>query len=249
MDGWKPGGRNIIQASSGKLSRVRIATLIVRRKDATIYASQLRTRNDSPAHRLQFGLPLLSNVTVSEVMGDELVVMRAESSIAEGLSRLLEAHLPGSPVVDANGVFLGVVTVRSLEEAADAAAKMALRRVMDVTAPTVQASAALDVAFDALSTTSETWVSVTDSLTTWWGSSPRARSSPGTTGLWLRIPCGCRRSPATLCRLSCACRKEPSQPDRPFVTPLSRPGPSLSRSSGTEPSSSPTQTRHSSLVI
>ena len=56
---------------------VGIATLIVRRSDATIYRSQPRTRNDSPAHRLQLGLPLLANVAVSEVMAPLRVVLHA----------------------------------------------------------------------------------------------------------------------------------------------------------------------------
>ena len=68
---------------------VGIATLIVRRSDATIYRSQLRTRNDSPAHRLQFGLPLLANVTVSEVMAPLRVVLRADEPVDEGLPAAL----------------------------------------------------------------------------------------------------------------------------------------------------------------
>jgi hypothetical protein len=40
---------------------------------------------------------------------------------------------------------------------------MALGRLADVTAPSVHASAALDVSLEALGTTTETWVTVTDS--------------------------------------------------------------------------------------
>ena len=36
---------------------VGLATLIVRRNDDTIYRSQLRSRADSPAHRILTGLP------------------------------------------------------------------------------------------------------------------------------------------------------------------------------------------------
>ena len=145
------------------LVAVGIASLIVRRSDATIYRSQLRTRNDSPAHRLQFGLPLLSDVTVAEVMAAPRIVLRTDCSVSEGLRRLQGAQVPGGPVADASGVFLGVVTVQSLEEAAESRAEHALGRLTDVTAPTVQANAALDVALDALGTTPETWVTVTDS--------------------------------------------------------------------------------------
>ena len=142
---------------------VGIATLIVRRSDATIYRSQPRTRNDSPAHRLQLGLPLLANVAVSEVMAPLRVVLHAERPVSEGLRQLLEAKIPGAPVVDPDGVFLGSATVGAVQDAASSEPDMALGRLADVTAPSVQASAALDVALEALGTTTETWVTVTDS--------------------------------------------------------------------------------------
>jgi len=142
---------------------VGIATLIVRRSDATIYRSQLRTRNDSAAHRLQFGLPLLANVTVAEVMAPLRVVLHAQRPVSEGLRQLREAGLPGGPVVDAGAVFLGTATVAAVENAATVEPGMALGRLADVTAPTVQATAALDVALEALGATAESWVTVTDS--------------------------------------------------------------------------------------
>jgi CBS-domain-containing membrane protein len=142
---------------------VGIATLIVRRSDATIYRSQPRTRNDSPAHRLQLGLPLLANVAVEEVMSPLRVVLHAESPATDGLAELLNAEIPGAPVVDSQGVFLGIATVGAVREATSTEPDTALGRLADVTAPSVQASAALDVAFEALGTTTETWVTVTDS--------------------------------------------------------------------------------------
>ena len=152
-----------IEVLAPALVAVGIASLIVWRGDATIYRSQLRTRNDSPAHRLQFGLPLLSDVTVSEVMAAPRIVLRTDCSVSEGLRRLQGAQVPGGPVADASGLFLGVVTVQSLEEAAESRPNMPLGRLTDVTAPSVQSNAALDVALDALSNTSESWVTVTDS--------------------------------------------------------------------------------------
>jgi CBS domain-containing protein len=142
---------------------VGIATLIVRRSDATIYRSQLRTRGDSSAHRLQFGLPLLANVTVAEVMAPLRVVLHADDTATEGLRRLREAQIPGGPVVGAVGEFLGVLTLNAAEIAATKAPDVALDRLVDVTAPTVRAGAALDVALEALGTTPESWVTVTDS--------------------------------------------------------------------------------------
>lgn len=142
---------------------VGIATLIVRRSDATIYRSQLRTRTDSPAHRLQFGLPLLANVTVAEVMAPLRVVLHADLTVTEGLRQLREAGIPGGPVVGTGRVFLGVLTQNAAETAATTDPDIAIDRLVDVTAPTVRAGAALDVALEALGTTPESWVTVTDS--------------------------------------------------------------------------------------
>jgi H+/Cl- antiporter ClcA len=143
---------------------VGVATLIVRRSDATIYRSQLRTRLDSPAHRLAYGLPLLSTVSVSEVMAPLRVVLGADEPAEEAADRLARRHLPGAPVVDDKGVFLGTVTVDALEAdtSADDGASL-VGDLVDVTAPSVQQEAAVDVALEALGTTAQTWVTVTDS--------------------------------------------------------------------------------------
>ncbi len=141
---------------------VGIATLIVRRSDATIYRSQLRTRSDSPAHRLQFGLPLLANVRVGEVMAPLRVELHAGWPVSEGLHQLLIAGIPGGPVVSDGGVFLGAATLEAVQNAARDAPDMVLGRLADATAPSVQAAATLDVALEALGTTPESWVTVTD---------------------------------------------------------------------------------------
>jgi len=91
------------------------------------------------------------------------VALDAESAAIDGLSRLHDARIPGAPVVDKDGVFLGSTTLGALEEAASSEPNRTLGHLVDVTAPTVQATAALDVALEALGTTHERWVTVTDS--------------------------------------------------------------------------------------
>jgi CIC family chloride channel protein len=141
---------------------VGLATLIVRRSDDSIYRSQVRTRSDSPAHRLQFGMPLLANVAVSEVMSSPQLLLEASEPVAEALERLSERGLPGGPVVDGRGVFLGTVSADTLAQGAAGSGKT-LDRVLDVTAPSIQANAALDVALEALSNAAGSWVTVLDS--------------------------------------------------------------------------------------
>ena len=156
-----------LQVLAPAMLAVGLATLIVRRSDATIYRSQLRTRHDSPAHRLQFGLPLLSNVTVSEVMAPLRVVLHVDQSVSEGLHQFREKRVPGGPVTDAGGVFLGVVTRAAAEGAA--AATPRCRSGVSWTSPlpawprTPPSNPALDVALEAPGSTPETWVTVIDS--------------------------------------------------------------------------------------
>ncbi len=142
---------------------VGVATLIVRRSDATIYRSQLRSRLDSPAHRLGYGLPLLASVTVSEVMAPLRVALRSDEPVEQALRRLADGQLPGAPVVDVDGVFLGIVTAQALTSAQLGESPGLAGGLADVTAPSVRQDASVDVALEALGTTTETWVTVTDS--------------------------------------------------------------------------------------
>ena len=143
---------------------VGIATLIVRRSDATIYRSQLRTRHDSPAHRLQFGLPLLSNVTVSEVMAPLRVVLHAEDPVARGPGPAARRAAPGRAGGRRGGVVpRGGDAPSALEEAASGDPEIAARTTRRRHRTERDLGAALDVALEALGTTPETWVTVTDS--------------------------------------------------------------------------------------
>lgn len=121
---------------------VGIATLIVTRADATIYRSQLRSRADSPAHRLQAGLPLLSGVTVTEVMAAPRLVLDYRRHARDALGALRSAGLPGAPVSGHRGVFVGIVTTAGLAGLDHRASGRRLDRVVDVTAPSVRCGAA-----------------------------------------------------------------------------------------------------------
>ena len=152
-----------IETLAPAMLAVGVATLIVRRSDDTIYRSQIRTRADSPAHRLQFGMPLLANVVVAEVMASPRLLLKARDTVAGALAQLQHRRLPGGPVVDERGVFLGTVSADALSELSGPSASVTLDRVVDVTAPSIQANAALDVALDAMAKAPSSWIPVLDS--------------------------------------------------------------------------------------
>jgi len=141
---------------------VAIATFIVRRFDDSIYRSQLRTRADSPAQRLQFGLPLLGGVQVSTVASVPLVTVTDSMTAAEALQLLRSHSVPGAPVVDGDGIYLGTVATQTMAEAMAREPVPVLSELVDFTTPTVAATARLDTALDSITQAGGHWVTVTD---------------------------------------------------------------------------------------
>ncbi len=141
---------------------VAIATFIVRRFDDSIYRSQLRTRADSPAQRLQFGLPLLGGIQVSTVASEPLVIVRDSMRAAEALQLLRSHTVPGAPVVDGEEIYLGTVTEEVIAGALAQDASPSLSDLVDFTTPTVAATAHLDTALDSITQAGGHWVTVTD---------------------------------------------------------------------------------------
>jgi CIC family chloride channel protein len=76
----------------------------------TIYMSQLETRVDSPAHRLQFAFPLLSTLSVRQAMTPVLVALRETQTLAEAAALLALHDRHGAPVLDEKGLLRGVLT-------------------------------------------------------------------------------------------------------------------------------------------
>jgi chloride channel protein, CIC family len=141
---------------------VGLAWFIVRRSDDTIYRSQLRTRADSPAQRLLLGMPVLANVPVRQAMASPQLVISGGTSVETAHDLLAHGGLTGAPVVDTNGRFEGTISLGRLE-ANEGPHEHRLASFVDVTAPTVSESAHLDVAVDAITTSTQHWVPVLDS--------------------------------------------------------------------------------------
>jgi chloride channel protein, CIC family len=137
---------------------VGLATLIVRRSDDTIYRSQLKSRAESPAHRILTGLPLLAQVPVSEAMAPARCVL-VEPTDRDVFAQLLtKSGVSAAPLVDTAGHYLGVVSLQSLQHRVDAGAEAPL----DVTAAPVHLDVHLDVVLDMLTSTPQTWATVVD---------------------------------------------------------------------------------------
>jgi chloride channel protein, CIC family len=141
---------------------VAISTFIVRRFDDSIYRSQLRTRADSAASRMEAGLPLLAVIPVSAATRLPRVVLRADSLASDALAALRGARVPGAPVTDEHGTYLGAVSHDQLTRALAEDGQATLADSVDSTASTVPESAELSTGIDALIQAGGQWVTVTD---------------------------------------------------------------------------------------
>ncbi|MDE3082274.1 MAG: chloride channel protein [Acidobacteriota bacterium] len=138
---------------------VGLATLIVRRNDDTIYRSQLRSRSESPAHRILTGLPLLAMVSAAEAMAPARCVVEESDDPATILARLDDGEVAGAPLVDAQGHYIGVVTRDAVSRVAQAPLSD-VATLVDPTFAPVHESAHLDVVLETLTATPQTWAAV-----------------------------------------------------------------------------------------
>ena len=179
-----------LQIVAPAMVAVALSTFIVTRADDSIYRSQLRTRADSEASRLQFGLPLLSLVQVADAATPPRLVLRDDTRLQDARDMMQASAVPGAPVVDKEGLYLGTVDLSrvlqllqrtdeaegvppagggavgegAVGEASDRAGAPTVAAVLDTTTPTVPDTARLDAALEALMQAGGQWVTVTSSL-------------------------------------------------------------------------------------
>ena len=91
---------------------VGLATFVVGEK--SIYRSQLASRAESPAHRYRFAMPLLAAVPVGDAARQARIVVRTDEPVRDALARMDHAAVPGAPVVDRDGLVIGLVDVDEL---------------------------------------------------------------------------------------------------------------------------------------
>ncbi len=140
---------------------VGIASIIVGK--ATIYTSQVDTRADSPAHRLQMSFPLLSTLAVRQTM-TALGLHFSQEQTLEEAEKLLADHVEsGAPVLDAQGKLLGVLTLADIQrvpvvERALERVKMVMNRDVLVVYP----DDTLDESLEQLTSHKVSWAPVVD---------------------------------------------------------------------------------------
>lgn len=77
----------------------------------TIYRSQVETRADSPAHRGEYNVPLMTKIFVGDAMTNEVVALGEDDSVESVNNLMIEKNHYGAPVVSPDGKIVGVVTM------------------------------------------------------------------------------------------------------------------------------------------
>lgn len=133
-----------------------LATLVV--GDDTIYESQLGSRADAPAHRAAVGLPLLSSVSIADVMTAPRLVIPGRTAESEARGWLVARQLAGAAVIGDDGNFVGVLSSDATQHGKDSTASV----VADRDYPSVAPDQGLDVALDVMVSAGASWVPVVD---------------------------------------------------------------------------------------
>lgn len=140
---------------------VAVAWFIVARVDDSIYRSQLRTKADSPARQLTFGLPLLTSLSVKDILCPPQLVLQSDASAEQGRKELLESKLPGAPVVNSSGKYLGIVTADRIAQHQELDPDTTVYDLMEPAGNPVSESAKLETSLEVLLQSGMTWVPVT----------------------------------------------------------------------------------------
>lgn len=140
---------------------VGIASILVGK--ATIYTSQVDTRADSPAHRLQLSFPLLSTLAVHQAMTTHPLRFSPEQTLAEAEQQLTQHIESGAPVVDQHGNLQGVLTMADIQripltERGQSCVEEAMQRDVLVVYP----DDTLDEALEELTSRRVSWAPVVD---------------------------------------------------------------------------------------
>ncbi len=131
-----------------------IATLVV--GDRTMFASQLRSRADSPAHRFRFALPLMAAIPAGDAARAPRAVLHAGENVASARLRLEAADVPGAPVLASDGTVQGSIDLDALV-AADPSLTVA---DLKPNGPVISADDSLDDVLAVLSDAHRSWAPV-----------------------------------------------------------------------------------------
>jgi CIC family chloride channel protein len=140
---------------------VGISSIVVGK--ASIYTSQVDTRADSPAHRLQMSFPLLSTLSVSKAMSAISLRFSPQQTVAEAEALLAGRIESGGCVLDDKGNLLGVLTQIDIQRVPlDEREQKRVSDVMNREVLIAYPDETLDEALEQLTSRRVSWMPVID---------------------------------------------------------------------------------------
>jgi CIC family chloride channel protein len=82
----------------------------------TIYKKQEKTRKESPAHRREFMVDILEGIKVEYAYTKDVLTISEDKTVKEGLYFADRTEHIAYPVVDKNGLMVGITTIMDLEK-------------------------------------------------------------------------------------------------------------------------------------
>jgi chloride channel protein, CIC family len=129
-----------------------VVSYVVTGPGYTIYRSQVPKRADSPAHRGEYSVPLLTKVFVSDAMNINVVSLAPTDTVAEAHRLMLEKGFRGIPVED-SGKLAGMVTMSDILRVPNEAMKdVPLSEVMTKNVVVIRADESLLNALERMTT-------------------------------------------------------------------------------------------------
>ena len=90
-----------------------VAAYFVTTPKYTIYRSQVPKRADSPAHRGEYNVPLLTKIFVSDAMNHSVQTLTPTDTVATAYQLVVDKGFRGIPVIESEKL-VGIVTVSDL---------------------------------------------------------------------------------------------------------------------------------------
>lgn len=129
----------------------------------TIYTSQVDTRADSPAHRLQLSFPLLSTLAVRQAMVPLKLRFLPTQTVGEAEKVLSGGLESGAPVVDETNTLLGVLTLVDVQRVPlDERGKRFVSEAMNKDVLVIYPDDTLDETLEQLTSHRVSWAPVVD---------------------------------------------------------------------------------------
>ncbi|MGH2510521.1 MAG: CBS domain-containing protein, partial [Ktedonobacteraceae bacterium] len=140
---------------------VGISSMIV--GNNVIYTSQLSTRADSPAHRLQFSFPLLATLVTRKAMRPLIKSVTPDLTLAEAELILVQSREEYFPVIDTSGKLVGGLTFAEIQGVPlIERSQQTVEAIMQRDVLTIASDETLDEALEQLTTRRINWAPVLD---------------------------------------------------------------------------------------